>query len=52
VIPSLKGVLARQLSLEVIPVCLLVGYIGLLGVYLLAIRTAKPQVVPAAAAHE
>ncbi|HNT24914.1 MAG TPA: MFS transporter [Anaerolineales bacterium] len=52
VIPSLMGVLARQLSLEVIPVCLLVVYIGLLGVYLLAIRTAKPQVVPAAAAHE
>src|SRR5512139_32701 len=29
VIPSLMGVLARQISLEVIPVCLLVVYVGL-----------------------
>ena len=39
VIPSLMGVLARQLSLEVIPVCLLGVYAGLLGVYLLAVRS-------------
>ena len=42
VIPSLMGVLARHISLEVIPVCLLVVYAGLLGVYLLAIGTRPP----------
>ncbi|RIK25304.1 MAG: MFS transporter [Chloroflexi bacterium] len=46
VIPSLMGVLARQATLEVIPVCLLAVYAGLLGVYLLATR---PQKVPAVA---
>jgi fucose permease len=47
VIPSLLGVLARQVSLEVIPVCLLVVYAGLFGVYLLAMQ---PQKTPAASA--
>lgn len=47
VIPSLMGILARQLSLEVVPICLLVVYSALLGVYLLAV---KPQKLPAAAA--
>ena len=37
--PSLMGVLARQISLEVIPVCLLAVYAGLTAVYLLASRT-------------
>ncbi|MFN2123739.1 MAG: MFS transporter, partial [Candidatus Promineifilaceae bacterium] len=37
VIPSLLGVLARQLSLEIIPVCLLVVYAGLSGFYILAV---------------
>ena len=41
VIPSLMGVLARQISLEVIPVCLLAVYIGLAGAYLLAMRPRK-----------
>lgn len=41
VIPSLMGVLARQISLEVIPLCLLAVYAGLLGFYLLAMRTSK-----------
>lgn len=41
IIPSLLGVLARRLSLEVIPVGLLVVYAGLLGFYLLAIRPQK-----------
>jgi hypothetical protein len=36
VIPSLMGVLARQSSLEVIPVCLLAVYAGLLVVYVLS----------------
>jgi fucose permease len=44
VIPSLMGVLARQISLEVIPICLLVVYAGLLGFYLLATRSQKVQV--------
>src|SRR5512139_982106 len=42
VIPGLMGVLARQISLEVIPVCLLTVYGGLFGCYLLAVRL-KPQ---------
>jgi len=46
VISSLMGVLARQISLEVIPVCLLVVYLALSAVYLLAIR---PRTVQATA---
>ncbi len=42
VIPSLMGVLARQISLEVIPVCLLVVYAGLTGFFVLAIRSPRP----------
>lgn len=38
VVPSLLGVLARQLSLEVIPICLVVVFLGLFGFYLLAMR--------------
>lgn len=41
VIPSLMGVLAQRISLEVIPVCLLVVYAGLFGCYLLAMRPGK-----------
>jgi fucose permease len=44
VIPGLMGVLARQISLEVIPVCLLAVYSGLFGVYILAIKPRKMQV--------
>lgn len=43
VIPSLMGVLARQSSLEIIPICLLAVYAWLLGVYLLAVRLQKTQ---------
>jgi fucose permease len=43
VIPSLMGVLARQFSLEVIPVSLLAVYAGLAGVYILAVRPQKRQ---------
>lgn len=39
IIPSLMGVLAQQLSLEIIPVSLLAVYTGLLGFYLLAARS-------------
>lgn len=39
VIPSLVGILARQVSLEVIPVCLMVLFIGLLGLYALAVKS-------------
>jgi fucose permease len=41
VIPSLMGVLARQITLEVIPVCLLAVYAGLFGTYILAVRPRK-----------
>ena len=39
VIPSLLGVLARQFSLEVIPICLMVVFLGLFGLYLLSIKS-------------
>lgn len=45
VIPSLMGVLARQISLEIIPVCLLVVYAGLFGCYVLAVL--YPRTKPA-----
>jgi fucose permease len=38
IIPSLVGILARQVSLEVIPVCLMVLFTGLLGLYALAVK--------------
>jgi len=45
VIPGLMGVLARRISLEIIPIGLLAVYAGLLGAYLLAaspLREKKP----------
>ncbi len=42
VIPSLVGVLARQVSLEVVPVCLVILFAGLFGVYRYAQPHAKP----------
>jgi fucose permease len=47
VIPGLMGVLARQISLEVIPVCLLAVYGGLTGCYLLAMRPRRVQAATA-----
>lgn len=38
VIPSLVGVLARQVSLEVIPVCLLVLFLSLFGLYRISMK--------------
>ena len=52
VIPSLMGVLARQFSLEVIPVCLLAVYAGLFGFYVLAVRPRKMQDAALSAAAE
>ena len=52
VIPGLMGVLARRISLEIIPVCLLVVYTGLLGFYLLAVRYQKMQVATVSAPSE
>jgi fucose permease len=49
VIPSLMGVLARQISLEVIPVCLLTVYVGLFGFYILAVLFRKKQAAPVSA---
>ena len=48
VIPGLMGVLARQVSLEVIPLCLLGVYVGLALTYLLASRVGKPLAAPEA----
>lgn len=52
VIPSLMGVLARQISLEVIPVCLLVVYAGLLGFYLLSMKSRKAQAAAVSMARQ
>lgn len=41
VIPGLMGVFARQVSLEIIPICLVVVYISLFGLYLLASKAGK-----------
>ncbi len=41
VIPSLIGVLARQVSLEVIPICLVVVFAGLFSLYTLAARSSS-----------
>jgi len=43
VIPSLMGVLARRISLEIIPIFLLALYAGLLGFYFLTVKIKKPQ---------
>ena len=52
IIPGLMGVLARQISLEIIPVCLLVVYSGLLGCYVLAVRYPKTGLAIAPASSE
>jgi len=39
IIPSLVGILARQVSLEVIPVCLMVLFTVLLGLFALAVKS-------------
>ena len=39
VIPSLMGVLARQISLEIIPICMAVVFAGLFGLYTLAVKS-------------
>jgi fucose permease len=41
VIPSLLGVLARWFSLEVIPICLLVVFVGMFGIYRISMNTHK-----------
>ncbi len=38
VIPGLVGILARRVSLEVVPVCLIVLFAGLFGLYALAVK--------------
>ena len=43
VIPGGMGILARYMSLEVVPVSLLAVYAGLGAAYLLAVRTRKPE---------
>jgi len=46
VIPSTVGVLARQYSLEVIPVCMAIVFTGLFALYVLALKSA-PNVITA-----
>jgi len=41
IIPSLIGVLARQISLEVVPVCLIILFAGLFGTY----RLSQPKAI-------
>jgi len=52
IIPGLMGVFARQVSLEIIPVCLLAVYAGLLGLYLLAAKYSNSQPVVALTSNE
>lgn len=52
VIPSLMGVMARQVSLEVIPICLVVVYAGLFGVYILAVKSRKTLTASVSLLHE
>jgi fucose permease len=49
IIPSLMGVLARQISLEIIPVSLLAVYSGLFGLYILAMMYSKSKATTAPA---
>ena len=41
VVPSLLGILARQFSLEVVPTCLVVVFVGLFGLYRLSMIPGK-----------
>ena len=43
VIPSLVGILARQISLEIVPICMAVTFAGLFGLYTLAVKS-SPKV--------
>jgi hypothetical protein len=52
VIPSLLGVLAQRISLEIIPVCLLVVYASMVGVYGLAVRIRRVPAVASAVEAE
>jgi fucose permease len=49
VVASLMGVLARRISLEIIPIGLLAVYAGLIGAYILAMRPQKMQAVTVSA---
>lgn len=52
IIPSLMGVLARQISLEIIPIGLLAVYAGLFGFYVLAMKVRAPKIAILAAPGE
>jgi fucose permease len=52
IIPSLMGVLARQVSLEIIPIGLLVVYAGLFGCYALAVTNIKREAATASVSSE
>ena len=42
IIPSLLGILARQFSLEIIPICLVAVFLGLFGLYRLTMNRSNP----------
>src|SRR5512139_3113967 len=52
IIPSLMGMLARQVSLEIIPVSLLAVYGGLFGFYVLALMYPKSKALAASVSSE
>lgn len=52
IIPSLMGVLARRVSLEIIPIGLLAVYAGLFGFYVLAMKYRAPKIAILAAPGE
>ena len=52
IIPSLMGMLAHQVSLEIIPVCLLVVYAGLFGFYIVAAMYPNTKAIPAPVSGE
>lgn len=52
VIPGLMGVLARQISLEVIPICLVIIYAMLFGFYILAMMSRKTLTATGSLLHE
>jgi hypothetical protein len=43
VIPSLVGVLARQFSLEIIPICMALVFAGLFGLYMVTVRLERKR---------
>jgi fucose permease len=43
IIPSMVGILARRVSLEIIPVCIIFLFAGLLGLFTLSMRSGSNE---------